>query len=48
VAAVLDVRSGDSEPAGLIPIDDEGSGAGKWILIVLVLAALGAAWWYFV
>jgi len=48
VAAVLDVRSGDSEPAGLIPIDDDESGAGKWILIVLVLAALGAAWWYFV
>jgi serine/threonine protein kinase len=46
VAAVLDVRSGDSEPAGLIPIDDDGSGAGKWIMILLVLAALGAAWWY--
>jgi serine/threonine-protein kinase len=46
LAAILDVRSGDSEPAGLIPIDDEGGGAGKWILIFLVLAALGAAWWY--
>jgi serine/threonine-protein kinase len=46
VAAVLDVRSGDSEPAGLIPIDDEGSGAGRWILLLLVLGAIGAAWWY--
>jgi serine/threonine-protein kinase len=47
VAAVLDVRSGDSEPAGLIPIDDERSGAGKWILLLLVVAALAVAWWYF-
>ncbi len=47
VAAVLDVRSGDSEPHELIPIDDEGSGAGKWIAILLVLGAVAAAIWYF-
>lgn len=47
VAAVLDVRSGDSEPHELIPIDDEGSGAGTWIAILLGLAAIGAAIWYF-
>jgi serine/threonine-protein kinase len=47
VAAVLDVRSGDSEPHELIPIDDEGGGAGKWIAILLALAAVAAAIWYF-
>ncbi len=47
VAAVLDVRSGDAEPHELIPIDDEGSGAGTWIAILLALGAIGAAIWYF-
>jgi serine/threonine protein kinase len=46
VAAMLDVRSGDSEPHELIPIDDERGGAGKWIAILLALAAIGAAIWY--
>jgi serine/threonine protein kinase len=47
VAAMLDVRSGDSEPHELIPIDDEGGGAGKWIAILLALAGIAAAVWYF-
>jgi serine/threonine protein kinase len=46
VAAMLDVRSGDSEPHELIPIDDEGGGAGKWIAILLALTAVAAAIWY--
>lgn len=46
VAAMLDVRSGDSEPGELIPIDDDRSAAGMWILIVLALAAVVlVVWW---
>jgi eukaryotic-like serine/threonine-protein kinase len=47
VGAALDVRSGESQPGGLFPIDDEGSGAGKWIALALALAAVAAAIWYF-
>jgi serine/threonine protein kinase len=47
VAAMLDVRSGDSEPHELIPIDDDRGGAGKWIGILLALAAVAAVVWYF-
>lgn len=47
LGAVLDVRAGDTAPQELIPIDDERSGAGKWMAILLALAAAGAALWYF-
>jgi serine/threonine protein kinase len=47
VGVALDVRSGDPEPAALIPIDDESSGVGKWIAILLTLAAVGAGVWYY-
>jgi serine/threonine protein kinase len=48
IGAMLDVRSGDSSsPGDLLPIDDEGSGAGKYVwLALLVAAAGGAAWWF--
>lgn len=48
VGAMLDVRSGDSSPGELLPLDDEGTGAGMWIaLVLLAAAALGTAWWFF-
>jgi serine/threonine protein kinase len=47
LAAMLDVRSGDAEVRELIPIDDDRSGAGKWLGILLALAAAAAAIWYF-
>ena len=46
VAAMLDVRSGDSEPGELIPIDDERRSPGLWMAIVLALAAVLAAIWF--
>jgi serine/threonine-protein kinase len=47
VAAMLDVRSGDTDLRELIPIDDDRGGAGKWIAILIVLAGIAAAVWYF-
>lgn len=47
LAGALDVKSGDVRPSELIPIEDEGSGPGKWIGILLLLAAIAAAAWYF-
>jgi eukaryotic-like serine/threonine-protein kinase len=46
VAAMLDVRSGDSEPGELIPIDDERRSPGLWVAIVLAVAAVLAAIWF--
>lgn len=48
VGAMLNVRSGDASPGELLPLDDEGSGAATWITVVLLgIAALAAAWWFF-
>lgn len=48
VAAMLDVRSGETVPSFLLPLDDEGGGAGRWWALVAVLAALGiGAWLWF-
>ena len=44
VAAVLDVRSGESSMPDLIPLDEERSN-GKWI-VLLVLVALAAVVWF--
>lgn len=45
VGAMLDVRSGDSSPGELLPLDDEGSNVAMWVTIVLILAAvLGGVW----
>ncbi len=46
VAAVLDVRAGDSEPGELIPIDDEPRATGMWVAIALALAAVVLLMWY--
>jgi serine/threonine-protein kinase len=45
VAAILDVRAGESPPSTLIPLDDDRSGAGKWWALAAGLAVLGAAAW---
>lgn len=46
VAAVLDVRSGESPPSDLIPVDDEDAGTGRWWIVALLLVvAIAAAWW---
>ena len=47
VGAVLDVRSGDSSPGELMPLEDEGSGAGTWIAVMLAAVAIIAAVWWF-
>jgi serine/threonine protein kinase len=47
VAAVLDVRSGDSGPSDLIPLDDDG-GSGWWwvaVFLIVVAIAIGVWWW---
>ena len=48
VGAILDVRSGDSEPGELLPLDDDGGGMGKYIALVAILAAaaFGLTWWF--
>lgn len=48
VGAILDVRSGDSEPGELLPLDDEGGGSGKYVALVAILAAVafGLTWWF--
>jgi serine/threonine protein kinase len=47
VAAVLDVRSGDSGPSELMPLDDDRGTAWPWLaaLILLVVIA-GVVWWF--
>ena len=48
VAAILDVRAGETVPSSLIPLDDERTGAGKWWAAIAVLGGLGiAAWLWF-
>jgi serine/threonine-protein kinase len=46
LGAVLDMRSGDTTPTELLPLDDEEGGSGKWWLVaMLVLAAIALGWW---
>jgi serine/threonine protein kinase len=45
VGAILDVRSGDSAPGHLVPLDEE-SGSGKWWAAAIVVAALAAIIWW--
>jgi serine/threonine protein kinase len=46
IGAILDVRSGDAGPSELLPLDDEGTGRGKWwVAAVAILAIGGLAWW---
>lgn len=47
VGAMLDVRSGDAGAADLLPLDDDGGGAGKYIAIALALVVLAALGWWF-
>jgi serine/threonine protein kinase len=48
VVAMLDVRSGETIPGSLIPIDDDTGGAGKWWAAGAVAAAIiVAAWFWF-
>jgi serine/threonine protein kinase len=45
VAAMFDVRAGDSIPSTLLPLDDEGGGSGRWWALAAVLGGLGVAAW---
>jgi hypothetical protein len=44
--AVLDVRAGESGPSELIPLDDDGGGAARWLTLTIVLGGLALAVWY--
>jgi serine/threonine protein kinase len=45
VGAMLDVRSGDSAPGDLMPLDDEES-SGKWWVAALIAGAALVVWWF--
>jgi serine/threonine protein kinase len=45
IAAVLDVRSGDSGHTELIPFDDETRARRVWIPVLVLLAIVAAVWW---
>ena len=47
LGAMLDVRSGDAAEGDRVNFDDAGMDAAAWVAIVVVLALLGAAAWYF-
>jgi serine/threonine protein kinase len=49
VAAMVDVRSGETVPSTtLLPLDDDSGGAGKWWALVAAIGALGlGAWLWF-
>jgi serine/threonine protein kinase len=47
IAAVLDVRAGETQPGELLPLDDEGSGAKWWVAGAVAIAAGAAAVWWF-
>ena len=47
VAAILDVRSAASEPAGVVAFHPRKRSSGRWIVVaLLLLAALAAAAWW--
>jgi serine/threonine protein kinase len=47
VAAVLDVRAGDTGPSDLIPLDDDGGSGWWWVAVILVVAAIAmGVWWW--
>jgi eukaryotic-like serine/threonine-protein kinase len=47
LGAVLDVRAGEDGPHDLMPLDEpEGSGAGFWIGLFLLLTVIAAVVWY--
>lgn len=48
IGAILDIRAGEAGPSELLPLDDEGTGAGRWwIAAAAILAIAGLAWWIF-
>ena len=47
VAAMFDVRAGETVAGPLLPLDDEGGGAGKWWAIGGLALVGTAAWLYF-
>lgn len=47
VAAMFDVRSGETVSDSLLPLDDEGGGMGRWWAIGGLVLAAAAAWLYF-
>ena len=48
IGAILDVRAGEAGPSELLPLDDEGTGAGRWwVAAAAILAIAGLAWWIF-
>ena len=45
VAAMFDVRAGESVPSSLMPLDDDGGGAGRWWALAALLGGLAVAGW---
>lgn len=45
IAAMLDVRSGDTVHSDLIPLDDDGEGIGRWWAVLAVVGVLGIVAW---
>lgn len=45
VAAMFDVRAGETIPSSLLPLDDDRGGAGRWWALAAILGGLGAAAW---
>jgi len=45
VAAVLDVRAGESSSSDLIPLDEDPP-SRAWVAILLLVVVAAAAWWY--
>jgi serine/threonine protein kinase len=45
IAAILDVRSGDAVQSDLLPLDDDGEGAGRWWALLAGLGVLGVVAW---
>jgi serine/threonine-protein kinase len=46
ISAVLDVRSGETSPGELLPLDDDDAGSSKWLVVaIVVLVAILVGWW---
>ena len=46
IAAMLDVRAGETVQTTLIPLDDDGGGAAKWWTLAAVLGVVGVGIWF--
>lgn len=45
IAAMFDVRAGETVPSSQIPLDDDGGGTGRWWALAVLLGGLAVAAW---